>query len=70
MTRFVDGFGRTLGRDPRILETLLARFKESNLIILAQAGMEIEYLQDELAKSQEIEHKKPLGRPHKIAENS
>ena len=56
MTIFIDGLGRTISRDPKILETLLGRYKDTGMMILAQAGKEIEVLIEEntaLAKALE-----------------
>ena len=44
MTIFIDGLGRTISRDPKILESLLLRYKDTGMMILAQAGKEIEFL--------------------------
>lgn len=52
MTLFNDGLGRTLSRDPKILEALLVQYRNSNLMLLAQAGIEIEYLQLQVEKLQ------------------
>lgn len=43
-TRFIDGLGRTISRDPNILDLLLTNYKSSNHPVFAQAGKEIEAL--------------------------
>lgn len=48
MTLFTDGLGRTISRDPNILRTLVEEYRRSNLMLLAQAGKEIEYLMEQL----------------------
>lgn len=50
MTLFNDGLGRTISRDPNILQNLVVQYRNSNLMLLAQAGIEIEFLQGEVAK--------------------
>lgn len=50
MTLFNDGLGRTISRDANILQALLTQYRNSNLMLLAQAGIEIEYLQSEIKR--------------------
>ena len=44
MSKFKDGLGRILTRDPLILDNLVKGYQSTNQMILAQAGLEIECL--------------------------
>lgn len=71
-TIFIDGLGRTISRDTNILKNLLQRYRDTNMIILAQAGKEIEFLLQEIARLTAVTPevtdgpKKPIGRPKKV----
>lgn len=60
MTIFIDGLGRTISRDGRILENLLQRYRDTNLLILAQAGKEIEFLLAEIDELKKKATPKPV----------
>lgn len=49
-TRFIDGLGRTISRDPKILDSLLTNYKSSNHPVFAQAGKEIEALNTAISR--------------------
>lgn len=49
-TRFIDGLGRTISRDPNILDLLLTNYKSSNHPVFAQAGKEIEALNEAIIR--------------------
>ena len=53
-TRFQDGLGRIVARDPNILDILHKNYLSSSHPVFAQAGMEIEFLQGEVQRLQGI----------------
>jgi hypothetical protein len=67
MTLFNDGLGRTISRDPEILPHLATQYRNSSLMLLAQAGIEIEFLLAQIEKLNSALEAKEAAKPAKAA---